>query len=220
MNIGLVIMGILAAILLLAVSANFLLDAAIARARSRKFRKLASELGLECYPIRDARFVNSHSALECFPTSPECSAINVLEGAYRGHRVVYFDYHYLDGRTSKQSSMFVLKLPRALGRLRIFPESDLEKLRNAVSNRDIVFDSIEFSKAFVVISPDKQFAYDVCHGRMMEYLLKNKWIGLEIAQDKLAIFRRLPVEPEGVKALFDMLVEIRLLMPDYVFKKT
>ena len=39
---------------------------------------------------------------------------------------------------------------------------------------DIDFESAEFSKRFYVKSPDKRFAYDVVHPRMMEFLLDRK----------------------------------------------
>ncbi|MHC4217507.1 MAG: hypothetical protein ACYSU7_03535 [Planctomycetota bacterium] len=50
-------------------------------------------------------------------------------------------------------------------------EGVLDKIVGAFGFDDIDFESAEFSRRFCVKSPDKRFAYDVIHPRMMEFLL-------------------------------------------------
>jgi hypothetical protein len=50
-------------------------------------------------------------------------------------------------------------------------EGVLDKIAGAFGFDDIDFESAEFSRRFCVKSPDKRFAYDVIHPRMMEFLL-------------------------------------------------
>jgi hypothetical protein len=38
-----------------------------------------------------------------------------------------------------------------------------------------------------VRSPDKKFAYDVCHAQMMEYLLANRDLSIEIENEVIAL---------------------------------
>lgn len=147
-------------------------------------------------------------------------------GTYDGESVQCFDYHYeTESRDSKGHwqtdhhwhHVYALTLPRAFPELVIGPENIFTRLAKNFGYPSIDFESHEFSRKFLVQSPDKRFAYDVCHPRMMEYLLQHSDLTLEIEGPIYAMIfdgRR----PEGVmRAELDRLVALRRLLPEYLF---
>jgi hypothetical protein len=83
--------------------------------------------------------------------------------------------------------------------------------------QDIKFESAEFSKTFCVRSPDKKFAYDVCHAQMMEYLLANRDLSIEIENEVLALAFDRCLATEQIEFNLQRLVEIRSRLPEYLF---
>jgi hypothetical protein len=81
---------------------------------------------------------------------------------------------------------------------------------------DIKFESAEFSNAFLVRSPDKKFAYDVCNARMIEYLLANRDLSIEIENNVLALAFTTRLSPEQIETNLQRLVEIRARLPEYL----
>jgi hypothetical protein len=71
-----------------------------------------------------------------------------------------------------------------------------------------------------VRSRDKKFAYDVCHAKMIEYLLANDDLTIEIESHTLAISfdRRLALE--RIEPNLNRLVQVRSLLPEYVFARS
>jgi hypothetical protein len=82
---------------------------------------------------------------------------------------------------------------------------------------DIDFESHEFSRKFCVRSKDKKFAYDVCHARMIEYLLANDDLNIEIENMTLALAYSGVLKAEEIEPNLRRLVEVRELMPKYLF---
>jgi hypothetical protein len=68
-----------------------------------------------------------------------------------------------------------------------------------------------------VRSPDKKFAYDVCHAQMMEYLLANRDLSMEIENDVIALAFNTRLSPEQIETNLQRLVEIRTRLPEYLF---
>jgi hypothetical protein len=83
---------------------------------------------------------------------------------------------------------------------------------------DIDFESIEFSKAFCVRSRDRKFAYDICHTRMMEYLLAHRDLSLEIEGHCVALSFPRRLDIEEIPGRLRQLVEIRNLFPAYLYR--
>ena len=81
---------------------------------------------------------------------------------------------------------------------------------------DIDFESVEFSRAFTVRSRNKRFAYDVCHGKMMEFLLCHPDTSLEFEGPCLAMSFNRRLEPERIVETLDRLMAINDLLPNYV----
>ena len=101
--------------------------------------------------------------------------------------------------------------------LTIRRENLFTKVAEAFGYQDIKFESAEFSKTFLVRSPDKKFAYDVCNAKMMEYLLANRDLSIEIENQVLALAFTTRLSVEQIEANLQRLVEIRSRLPEYLF---
>ncbi len=192
--------------------------------RRRDFRALAARLGLR-YRRRDLRLAQRYAFLNRLRADGVHYAFNVLEGDYQGHPVRVFDFHHEIRRSSKgrptterrHFSCFVLEHQLAAPELLIFSKRSPLRIGKAFGLPDIAFESNEFSRAFVVQCKDKRFAYDICHTRMMAYLLAHRDLSIEIERNCLSISfdRRLKVAE--IPQRLEELIEIRDLFPNYLF---
>jgi len=194
--------------------------------RREDFQTLAAQLGLR-YIRRDDSIDDRYSFLDKLRQGSNRYAFNVLTGTHQGYPVQAFDYHYETHSTDSKGhrkthhhyfSFFILEQGQQFPELRIYPEGLLSKFGQMLGFNDIDFESIEFSKAFCVRSRDRKFAYDICHTRMMEYLLRHRELSLEIEGNCVALSfaRRLDV-PEVPQRLAQ-LVEIVNLFPEYLYR--
>jgi len=135
---------------------------------------------------------------------------NILEGVFEGRRVCAFQVGS-GGRSL--GSVFILEHERSFPELRIYPEQG--GFFGRESRTDIDLDSVEFTDAFVVKSPDKKFAYDICHPRMMDYLLRNPQFCLVFKRNAFLLWFEGPLRPEHVEPRLRHLLAIRDLLPDY-----
>jgi hypothetical protein len=71
-----------------------------------------------------------------------------------------------------------------------------------------------------VRSRDKKFAYDICHGRMIEYLLANTDLTLEMERDMLAISFMSRLDPEKIEFNLERMIAVRMLMPEYLLDRS
>jgi len=182
--------------------------------RDREMRCLAEELDLE-YDRGGASAITPATRNLVGPGRRRINYTrNTLSGQYRGQRVSATDFHisYL-----RAISIFQLVLPRPVPFLVIHPERSNITRGLQVEYGDISFESSEFSRKFRVKSRDKKFAYDVCHPRMIDFLLANDDLTVQIKRDKLTLFFSRCLAPEMVKTNLDRLVEFRELMPEYLF---
>lgn len=83
----------------------------------------------------------------------------------------------------------------------------------------IVFESAEFSRKFRVRCPDKKFAFEICHQKMMEFLLANQDLTIEIKGGTIALLFEIWLKPEEVEHNLTRLIELRNLLPSYLFEK-
>lgn len=196
------------------------------RKRREAFQALAQRLGLR-YTRRDTTIAKQYEFLDKLRQGKNRYALNILDGLYQGHYVNAFDYHYetesSDGKGHSHTqhhcfSFFILGQERVFPELRIYPESFLSRLGQALGYADIDFESLEFSRAFVVRSPDRKFAYDICHARMMEYLLQHRDFSLEIEGRCVALGFDKQLKPEEFEPMLARLVEVRSLFPEYLYQ--
>ncbi len=149
--------------------------------------ELAAELGLTFDPSRDSTHDDRYANFEIFRRGHSRAAYNTLSGTYAinniAHPLVMGDFIYKvtnsNGKSSSTTtyrfSYIILHLPLpGVPDLLIRPEHIFDKLGSALGFDDIDFESAEFSRKFLVKSPDKRFAYDVVTPRMMEFLLGKR----------------------------------------------
>lgn len=187
---------------------------------------LAERLDLHFHHERNYQLADRYSFLDKLRQGSNQYAYNILSGAYQGHDVAAFDFHYetysrdKDGRRQTHHhhfSFFVLTLPKYFPELTIAREGFFSKIAQAVGYDDIDFESHEFSKRFVVRSKDKKFAYDFCNAQMIDHLLGHSDINLEVDQNMLAIGFGSCLKVEEIEPHLNNLIQIRSLMPDYLF---
>ncbi|MCF7974004.1 MAG: hypothetical protein K9N55_09330 [Phycisphaerae bacterium] len=209
----------------------FIVGAIFSAINKRKRREamiaLATRLGLRFNPDRDRHLANEYKFLDKLRSGSNRYAFNVLSGTYQGHPVAVFDFHYETHSSDSEGnsethhhyfSFFILHLPVSCPELTIGPEGFLSKIAQAVGYDDIDFESHEFSRQFCVRSRDKKFAYDVCHARMIEYLLANKDLVVEIEDRAMALYFSRCLKPELIEPNLDHLIQLRNLLPDYLME--
>lgn len=198
----------------------------IEKRRREAFQQLAARLGMR-YTQRDAGLAQGLSFLDKLRQGSNRYAFNILEGEYEGFDATVFDFHYetysTDSKGNHQTdhhymSFFVLKEGIAYPELVIYPETFFSKIGQMLGYEDIDFESIEFSKAFTVRSKDKRFAYDICHTRMMEYLLRHRELCVEIDGPCVSISFDKRLDLEEIESKLHQLIEIRRMFPEYLYR--
>lgn len=136
---------------------------------------------------------------------------NVMWGFWHDLEVRAFDYWYYEestdsnGHRSKTYHRFdcVLALVDArCPRLEIAEENVLTRLADALTLRDIEFESEEFNRRFNVKAADRRFATAFCDARMMEWLLRHgDGHAFEVVGDRLLCWSRRVSPPEIVHLL-------------------
>jgi len=220
--------GILLVLLVVLVVAAAIFGALAAKRRREELSSLAARLGLRFSAENDHKLANRFVFLNHLAQGSNRYAFNVLSGEYQENEVLVFDYHYethsTDSKGNRQThhhyfSFFILMLPVSVPELRITKEGLFSKIAQAFGYDDIDFESAEFSRAFCVRSKDKKFAYDVCHARMMEYLLANRDVNLEIEDRALALAFDTRLSVPEIEYNLQRLQEIRRRLPEYLFIK-
>jgi hypothetical protein len=199
-----------------------------ARKRREELFELAQRLNLNFNPEPDQGLAEQYQFLKKLAHGDNRYAYNVLSGKYRNDDIQAFDYHYQvttsDGKGSHTThyrfSFFILQFPAFFPDLTIRRENFFLKVAEAFGYQDIKFESAEFSKAFNVRSADKKFAYDVCNGKMMEYLLANRDLSIEIENQALALAFDSCLSAAQIEFNLQRLAQIRSLMPEYLFTQT
>ena len=199
-----------------------------ARKRLEGLFELAQRLGLNFSPAEDYGLADRYGFLKQLAQGDNRYARNVLSGTWQQNQVLAFDFHYETYTQSKSGrqthhhwfSFFILTLPAVFPDLTVRRENFFTKVAEVFGYQDIKFESAEFSKTFNVRSPDKKFAYDVCNAKMMEYLLANRDLSVEIENQVLALAFDTCLSVEQIESNLQRLIEIRSLLPDYLFAQT
>ncbi len=197
--------------------------------RTVELQALAERLGLS-YAASDRDTAERLRFLEIFRFAESTNSVfHCMRGPFRGHNVSVFQHRYQEpaaekregneGKTPQWLTVYVLEHEKSFPELRVFPEGRWAKTRKLVGYEDIDLESIEFSKAFVVKSKDKKFAYDVCHTRMMALLLEHPEVSLEIDKGALCITFLGELEVKEVEPRLGLLLKMRELLPGYLLKQ-
>jgi len=188
--------------------------------RREAFANKARELGLRFSPDPDYDLPGQLEFLNIMGRGSDRFAFNIIQGIYRGHPVRCFDYHFAIGGKDKVShyfSVFLLHHPAQFPKLEIDANSIFHRVGHALGMETIKFESAAFNRIFAVASADRRFAYDVCHPRMMAFLLQHPDISLEIEQDCIAICYLSRQKAKEVKPHLDVLVDFRELLPKHLY---
>src|SRR5665809_126291 len=153
MDSGLIIgIAVLVVVLFIVIA---VMSAIAAQKRRAGIAALAAQRGWT-YAERDDRWCDAFQDSP-FGTGHNRKATNVLTGQFDGRPFVSFDYVYYTTETSTDSE----------GRTTT-PEGMFGSLVGRLTNTDIELESEDFNRALTVNCPDRKFASDVLHPRMME----------------------------------------------------
>ncbi len=200
--------------------------------RREAMAAFAAELGWNFDPTKDRSHDEEYAHFEIFRRGHSRAAYNTLWGDLdidgRRWPAKMGDFTYKVTRSTGKStstqtyrfSYLILHMPwSSVPDLLIRREGMFDKIAGVLGFDDIDFESAEFSRRFHVSSPDKRFAYDVVHPRMMEFLMtgdpppvdientrccisdgKRRWEPVEFRQKLAWITEFLQLWPEHVLA--------------------
>jgi hypothetical protein len=158
--------------------------------RKEMWRALAARYGLT-YDSGDPLHLLDRHPFALFKIGHSKKVRNTLYGRANDMDVVLFDYRYTTGsgkhRRTHYWSGLMVELP-CRGALQIRPENFFDRIGAVFGWDDYNFEYERFNRAFRVTGPNKKFAYDVCHGDMMEFLLENPNHCWEIQGDRLLLY--------------------------------
>jgi hypothetical protein len=142
-------------------------------------------LGSRGYALRQGRdfsMAERFPNLTCLRHGENRYAEDVFDGTIKERAFFGYNYHYETHTTDKDGnqqtqhhhfSVVTLSSEIYLKQLSIRPEGIFDKVGAFFGHEDINFESAEFSRKFYVTSPDRKWAYDILHARMMECLLQK-----------------------------------------------
>jgi len=136
------------------------------------------------------------------------------------------DFHYqVTTHNGKSTSTHTYRFSYMIVRLPFLRQPELlirregmfDALKNLFGFDDIDFESAEFSRRFCVKSPDRRFAYDVIHPRMIEFLMEDEspTIDIEAGSCLLSDGKR-TWTPEEFRATIDWADHFFELWPTHV----
>jgi hypothetical protein len=198
--------------------------------RREAMAALAAKLGWHFDHRRDRDHDDEYAHFEIFRRGHSRAAYNTLTGELevdgRSYPAKMGDFVYKVTRHSGKSthtrtyrfSYLIMHLPYAgVPDLLIRREGVLDKIAGAFGFDDIDFESSEFSRRFCVKSPDKRFAYDVIHPRMMEFLLAGNPGSIDIEYGRCCVSDgRRRWQPEQFEAYIAWIRRFFDLWPDHL----
>lgn len=202
-----------------------ILSSMAANKRRDAFRSLANSKGMTYFPDPDYSYDEQYPFLKKLCQGGKRYAFNIIQGHYREHPVFVFDYHYETSSTDSKGrrkthhhyfSFFILKFDQNFPELIIAREGWFSKIAQWFGYGDIDFESAEFSRKFIVRSPDKKFAYDICHSQMIEFMLANDDLSIEIERNCLTLFFPSRLKAEQIVPNLDRVVQVRNMFPNYL----
>lgn len=154
-------------------------------------------------------------------------ASNVLTGVHDGRAMVAFDYRYdvttgtgeNRSTTTYHHSVVGLAAGAVLPALSVSPEGLFGRLVSRLANTDIELEYEEFNRAFTVTCPDRKFASDVLHPRLMTYLLRFPDLAWRFEGDTLLVVRRGRHTPDEVSDTLRVMDDILEMIPEFVWRE-
>jgi hypothetical protein len=182
---------------------------------------LAKKLGLSFASGSDFKLAEHFSFFAWLNRGEARCASHVFHGFYQEYPVKVFDYFFATpgGKQgcSYYWSAYIMELKADFPDTLVSHKTFEMRFLETMGESHTTFESEEFTRAFNVRSADKKFAFDVCNANMMNYLLANRDLILEIHGGGILLLFQDWLRPEKVEANLSRLVDIRKLLPDYLF---
>jgi hypothetical protein len=185
-----VLLGIMVVLVALAIVAgqrqnktrSVILDWETGGLRQKIWRDFARRHGFRYFP-EDVHDIPNRYQFDLFERGYSRRAYNLVEGHVGKLPLALFDYSYEMGSAedseSHRLSAVLSKLPIECPYLMIRPATMLDRFPVLFASERIEFETEQFNRAFQVHGQDKKFAYDICHPKMMEFLLETRIWTLE-----------------------------------------
>jgi hypothetical protein len=234
MEIWINILGVLAFCTIAAIAIYY--GHLAAKRRRDELSALATELNWHFNPNNNTFHDEEYAHFEIFRRGHDRAAYNTLSGdlpvgehrfpAKAGDFIYKITTH--SGKSTSthtyRFSYLIVHLPWGAGGgvpdLLIRPEGVMDKIAGAFGFDDIDFESAEFSRRFHVKSADKKFAYDVCHPRMMEFLMQTRPPAIDIERGRACMSDgRTRWEPAEFKAMLGWTQAFFENWPEHVVKE-
>lgn len=193
-----------------------------ARARQKALEDWSLEQNLTFSAQKDHYTGKIYPWVKCLNQGSRRYSYNRMRGEWRGFKLFAFDYHYQTGSGKHTHhynfSCVIVDSPIELQPLKIRPEGVLDKVSAFLGFDDIDFESHEFSEKFHISSPNKRWAYDIIHPRMMEYLLSQPALSVQFFENKIIAYRNSYFSPQEFAEAADMVCGIIDRIPKYVIR--
>lgn len=147
---------------------------------------------------------------------------HVLWGTWRDTKLQAFDYWYYtestdsQGRRSRSYRRFsgvVIEVPAAFPYLTMAREGLFTRLADHLGMEDIEFESPEFNRRYNVKAGERQFAYELIDGRMLEWLVGfDQGLAFEVMGNRVLAYGP-RVKPSGLLALIGTAAMFRDRIP-------
>ena len=196
--------------------------------RKKALAAWAESRGLYFTAESDYGLEERFGEFDCLRHGDNRYAYNIMEGSWGGRAMLAFDYHYATHSTGSRGrrtthhhyfSAVILQSSVPLKPLFIRPEGFFDKVTEFFGFDDIDFESAEFSRKFFVKAPDKRWAYDVIHQRMMEFLLAMPQFTIKFAQGHVIVYRSSMFSTDDFEAAAEVARGILDRLSDYLVKE-
>ena len=167
-----------------------------------------------------------------FGTGQDREAFNVMRGTAHDRPMVVFDYRYVTTHTSTDAqghsktertthpfSVIAVNTGAVMPALAVTPEGLVSRFFGRLTNSDIELESEDFNRAFTVTCPNRRFASDVLHPRMMELLLQWPELAWRFDADSVLAIRSGAHDVQEVEAKLAALDAILDAVPDFVWRE-
>jgi hypothetical protein len=188
--------------------------------RQQEWQQFAANHGLIYSKYDTMSIPEFYSEYQLFREGHSRKATNICQGMEKDIKILAFDYRYTTGSGKNSQTHYftplIIESNLVFKPLFIRPENLFDKIGAAVGFDDIDFESAEFSKKYYVKCPDKKFAYDIIHARMMEFLLECQNMNIETQGDSVLFHQGKRLSISEIELLLIAAHKFIELTPDYV----
>jgi len=204
------------------------------QARRLALLQLATKHGWTFDPSNDYSHDSRFGQFSIFTAGKSRYAYNTTRGSLKiadaDWPLQYGDFHYQttststdsEGRTKTETQThllsYVIVESPYLGAPNLFirKEGIFDRIASAIGFDDIDFESVEFSRKFLVKSSDKRFAYDVIAPQMMEFMLATTPPTIDFQRGVCCLYHGGVLKPEDFAATLQWTVEFFEQWPRHV----